>query len=196
MKKDKLTGIILAGGKSQRMGKDKGMCYLHGKPMVSYAIHLLEMVCDELIICANSDEYTTFGYPVFHDEIKNIGPIGGVYTGLLHTSTEHNLIVSCDTPLLNKEIFNLILFNREGFQVVVPVIESFFEPLTAYYHSSVLPFVKQQIDAHNFKLQGIFKQLNFLPLSDQDYPEVIRKDKFINVNTQEILIKLENQLQL
>jgi len=85
---NKITGIILAGGKSSRMGMDKGFCALNGKPMVQYAIDILEQTCDSIIICSNNSDYELFDLPVIPDIIKDIGPMGGIYSGLKNSKTQ------------------------------------------------------------------------------------------------------------
>lgn len=70
--------IILAGGKSSRMGVDKGLMLLNEKPMVQHVIDAVKLVADEIIIVANNKEYKQFGYTVISDEIENAGPLAGI----------------------------------------------------------------------------------------------------------------------
>ena len=74
-----ITGIVLSGGKSSRMGKEKGLCLLHDKPLVKYSIDVLKKVCHPIILGANREEYIKFGLPVVKDEINNIGPISNLF---------------------------------------------------------------------------------------------------------------------
>ncbi len=89
----KVTAIILAGGKSSRMGADKGMQKLFGKPLVSYAIGELYGLCDDIIIRSSSAEYAGFGYKLVADEFPGIGPMGGVYSALRQSETNDNLVL-------------------------------------------------------------------------------------------------------
>ena len=90
-----ITGIILAGGKSSRMGTDKGLLLLNGKPMVKYVIDVLSKVTSKIIIIANNDEYKQFGYKVYSDLIKDKGPVGGIYTAMNYTNSNTNICISC-----------------------------------------------------------------------------------------------------
>ena len=81
-----ITGVILAGGKSSRMGFDKGLAILNGKPMIQYVIDVFEKLGLDIIIISNSPGYETFGYPIYNDLIPEKGPVGGIYTCLLYTS--------------------------------------------------------------------------------------------------------------
>ena len=105
----RITGVILAGGKSSRMGTDKGLLELNGKPLIQYAIDTLKSIGLEIIIISNNSDYEQFGFPVYPDIIPDKGPIGGVYTALSYSSTEKNLIVSCDTPFLSKKLLNYLI---------------------------------------------------------------------------------------
>ncbi len=150
-----LTGIILAGGKSSRMGMDKGLTLLNGKPLIQYAIETLESICDHIIISANSSDYNQFGFPVQDDIYKDCGPIGGIYSGLKSSKTERNLILSCDIPLISKPLIKFIFEHSEENRVCVPVQEDGFEePLCAHYPKISLHLLEKLIKQKNFKLTG------------------------------------------
>lgn len=154
----KLTGIILAGGESSRMGTDKGLTLLKGKPLVAYAIETLETICDQIIISANSPDYHQFGYPVQPDQFTGCGPIGGIYSGLKVSETERNLILSCDIPLISRDLINFILKHSEKNKVCIPVQENGFpEPLCAYYPKISLDLLEKFIRQKSFKLTGFLE---------------------------------------
>lgn len=107
--KKQITGIILSGGKSSRMGSDKGLLNLMGKPFVQYSIDALEPLVSEIIIVSNNKDYDAFGLKRINDEIENAGPLAGIYSGLKHSKTEYNLVLSCDIPLINPDILHLLV---------------------------------------------------------------------------------------
>jgi molybdopterin-guanine dinucleotide biosynthesis protein A len=78
-----LSGIILAGGKSSRMGQDKGLMLFRGKQMVQYSIELLNLFTSQILISSNNQEYNQFGFPVVSDIYKECGPIGGLHAAVL-----------------------------------------------------------------------------------------------------------------
>jgi len=95
---------VLAGGASSRMGKDKGLCEFKGKSLVYYAIEALLPICDTIIISSNNTEdYQKFGFDVVVDQHKNIGPIGGIYSSLHKSITQHNLILNKKRRLQTNE---------------------------------------------------------------------------------------------
>jgi len=164
--KQDITGIILAGGASSRMGKDKGLCEFKGKSLVSYAIDVLKPLCGTLLISSNNIvDYQKYGYKVVPDLFKKIGPIGGIYSSLKVSETKHNLIISCDTPFLILELMEFVLANSTGYDIVVPEHgNSYIEPLAAYYSSEIIDTVAQSINHGDYKLMNLFDKVKFKSL--------------------------------
>ena len=107
--KKNITGIILSGGKSSRMGRDKGFLLFEGKPFVQYSIEALKPLVSNIIIVSNHRDYDVFGLDRIEDHIENAGPLAGIYSGLKHTKTEYNLVLSCDIPLITSEILKKLI---------------------------------------------------------------------------------------
>lgn len=108
-----ITGIILAGGKSSRMGTDKGLLSLKNKPFILHIIEALQPLVNDIIIVSNNTDYDVFNLKRVNDLIENTGPLAGVYTGLHYSNTENNLVLSCDVPLINTEILEKLTKNVE-----------------------------------------------------------------------------------
>src|SRR6202008_2205785 len=100
-----ITAIILAGGKSSRMKEDKGLVYFNGKMLVEHVIASAKKMTTRIIIITANPAYRQFGYPCTEDEMKEKGPLGGIFTGLVHSSTKKNLVLGCDLPFLSQQIF-------------------------------------------------------------------------------------------
>jgi len=110
MKSEKnITGIILAGGKSSRMGSDKGFVMYKNKAFIQHIIEAIQPLVQEIIIVSNNPDYDIFKLKRVTDIIENAGPLAGVYTGLHYTTTENNLVVSCDVPLINSETLSFLI---------------------------------------------------------------------------------------
>ena len=92
--KKNITGIVLAGGKSSRMGTDKGLLKFNGKSFVQYSLDALKPLVSEIIIVSDDLNYDTFGLKRINDITKNAGPVAGICAGLEASSTEYNLILS------------------------------------------------------------------------------------------------------
>ncbi len=108
-KERNITGIILAGGKSSRMGTDKGFVIYKNKAFIQHIIEAINPLVDDIIIVSNNPDYDIFRLNRINDLIENAGPLAGVYTGLHFTTTENNLVVSCDVPLINSETLSLLI---------------------------------------------------------------------------------------
>jgi len=135
-KKD-ITGIILAGGKSSRMGTDKGFLRLNGKLFIEYSIEAMKPLVSQIIIVSNNSEYDIFNVKRVEDAIKDSGPLAGIYTGLKHSETDYNLVLSCDIPLINTKVLEkLIEANDKDFDVFQTVSNGKQMPLIALYKKS------------------------------------------------------------
>lgn len=189
MNKHNVTGIILAGGASSRMRKDKGLCEFKGKPLINYAIEALVPICDTVLISSNNIVgYESFGYQVVEDEFKGIGPIGGIYSSLRKSTTKHNLIISCDTPFLNIQLLKYILINSDNYDVVVPEHgNSLIEPLAAYYSSEIIHQLESSIEMKDYKLMNLFTRVKFKSIKVDTIPGY-SNNLFKNFNTPDELL--------
>ena len=198
IKKEELTGIILAGGKSSRMGKDKGLCEFNGKALVAYAIETLKPLCGHLIISANHfpEKYAQYGIPVISDEIKDIGPMGGIYTCLKQSSTQHNLILSCDTPFVGTILLKHLLQQVGNEQIVTPAHHTFLvEPLSSYYSTNVLDEIQQSIKQKDYKLINLFKKVRYKSVLMDKLAPFNAESSFLNINRPEDLVTAEKFIQ-
>jgi molybdenum cofactor guanylyltransferase len=163
-----LSGIILSGGQSSRMGSDKAFIEFQGKKLIEYPINLLQQFCNEIIISANSQEYEKLGFKVIRDDFPGCGPIGGIFSSLKHSSNDWNMVVSCDTPFLSSELISKLLEIISDFQCLVPVHFGKIEPLVALYHKSCLPVLTEKINSGNYKIRLLFESLPtlFIDVSD------------------------------
>jgi molybdopterin-guanine dinucleotide biosynthesis protein A len=119
--KKEITGIILAGGKSERMGTDKGLIKLNNKPFIEHIITALEALVSNIIIVTNSKDYDAFGLIRVEDKIKNAGPLAGIYSGLKASKSAFNLVMSCDIPLINRTVLKQLITNMEDNHDIVQV---------------------------------------------------------------------------
>lgn len=177
-----ITGILLTGGKSKRMGMDKGLCKVNGKPLYRYALELLEKSCDTILLSANSDHYGNLGYPLVRDVVTDAGPLGGIYSCLLESTTTHNFVLSCDMPLVPAQLVEYILLHRKGFQAIVPTFNGFKEPLCACYSTDAKDHFRQCLEAGIFKMQRAIAGLNTLFLPIEPSQPFYRPDIFANAN--------------
>ena len=177
----RLTGIILAGGKSSRMGQDKGLMLLNGKPMVQHVIEAIQPLVGEVIIIANQEGYANFGFPVYEDIIKDQGPLAGICTGLQFSKTQKNLIVSCDVPFIHEELLSLLIKNSEGVDVAIPEKDGKTHQLIGVYDQSCLDVFMQELSRGQRKIKLAIEQLNYKVIDASH----IDKKVFNNINTKD-----------
>ena len=144
--------FVLAGGKSSRMGKDKGLLPLKGKPMISYVLKTLEELALPISIIANKPGYETFGYRVLKDEIPDKGPMGGLFTALQNSEADIVLLVGCDMPLVSTEAFCLLLGSGKVGQITVASEGKRINPLFALYPKKLKEVVKESLEREDLKM--------------------------------------------
>ncbi|AXT21160.1 molybdenum cofactor guanylyltransferase [Flavobacteriaceae bacterium AU392] len=190
-KKD-ITGIILAGGQSSRMGTDKGLLHFKNKPFILYSIEALTPLVNDIIIVSNNPDYDIFNLNRVNDAIENAGPLAGLYSGLLHSKTEDNLVLSCDVPLINSTVLNIIADNLEDeFDVVQVESKGKSMPIIAAYKKRCMSKCLALLDDGERRLRNAVKQFKTktIPLeSDLHYctmnintPNELETIKIINV---------------
>jgi molybdenum cofactor guanylyltransferase len=191
-----VTGIILAGGKSSRMGAEKGLQELCGKPLIQYAIEALSDLCKTIIISSSSDAYQSLGYKVVADIIPGIGPMGGIYSTLQKSNTQQNLVLSCDLPFVSAELLSYILQNSKGYKVAIPWLgDQHYEPLCGFYHLSVLDQISDYIQNNNYKLPDLFEEISINKLVINNRLEFYTESLFLNVNSKHDLATAENLMR-
>ena len=151
-----ITGIILAGGKSTRMGEDKSNKLYKGIPFLQHIIEAMKKVTNKIIIITNNACHTKFGYPCFSDIVPDQGPIGGIYTALYHASTEKNMILSCDVPFITYDILNNLI---KQYDPTYDIIAYQNTPLVALYHRSTLNTFLKSIETKHLRLRDVLTTL-------------------------------------
>jgi molybdenum cofactor guanylyltransferase len=154
------TGILLCGGKSQRMGTDKALLKLNRQPMLLYPLKILQQWCNEILISSNNDQLNFLGYPVIADEIKDIGPMGGLYSCIKQSTNPYSLLLACDMPLITGELLEKMIPQNERYDVIAPMANGRAEPLYALYHKHIIKKIEQHIFSNTFALQKLLSDLN------------------------------------
>lgn len=183
---NKITGIILAGGKSRRLGADKGLFEIMDRPLISYSIDVLEKVCDQILISSNNIEYEKFGYRVVGDKIANAGPASGILSCLEVSDTRFNLVLSCDMPFVTEKILLKLLESADMHQVVIPSDKNNLpEPLCGYYADSFKEIANRAISDGHFKVIDIVKRSKHKIITLNEVRELIGDKTFFNINSRE-----------
>ena len=191
-----ITGLILAGGRAQRMGGiDKGLIPFRGKPLIESAITKLKPQVQTIVINANRNitKYATYGYPVIMDDTPDFsGPLAGFSVGLKACKTSFLLTSPCDSPLLPNNLAELLVaeMERGDFQLVYASSKEadgkiWAQPVFCLMRSNLNDSLDQFLQKGDLKIDRWFKELRSSTVIFND-PQV-----FANVNTPEELTKLE-----
>ena len=193
-KPNTLHAFVLAGGKSTRMGTDKGLVLHLGKPFVVRIIEAIQSHSDSITIISNTSNYNYLGYPILEDLIKNKGPLAGIYTGLKHSSSQKNLFVSCDIPLLNNAVINYLISHADySSDASVLIHNNNIEPLCGIYNKKITETLKSLIEEDKLSVISALQHLNvhYIDVSNVDG---ITPDSLKNINTKTELIEIEKHL--
>lgn len=193
MSKEKLqlTGVLLTGGESRRMGRNKAFLEIGGKPLLERSLEVLNNVCSEVLISSKeTDLYEGYGYKVIPDIIKGKGPLGGLFSVLQQANYEHLFLVACDMPLLNEKAIAYTYRELGEYDAVVPYVLGRSHPLHACYHQRILPLVEEKIQEDKLRLTELLSECRTKivkldsGIKDSDERELLEQS-FLNVNTPE-----------
>lgn len=180
----KATGILLAGGKSRRMGTDKGLVLLNGKPLYSYALAVLEQCCDEILIAGiNANQYLT-RYTIVEDMFPDQGPGAGIHAALHEASNQVCIVLSVDLPFVDITLVNYLLNNLGDAMAVAPVhTDGKVEPLCAVYRRNCIHAFEKALATGQNKMLDILNSLNFKQLDISSTHPSFDPIVFSNINT-------------
>ena len=181
--------FVLAGGKSKRMGTDKGLLKFKGNPMISHIIEILDKLNLKTSIVSSNEEYLKFGKPVYKDVIPNKGPLGGLYTALEYSQAPMVLLLACDMPSINRKGIQSLMTVAEPGKIAIATDRTQISPLFACYPRSLKDKVANALLADELKMQDfISKQSHVvLDLNSLGNTEILQ-----NLNTLEELKAAES----
>lgn len=190
-KKLDITGVLLVGGESRRMGRNKAFLEIAGKPLLERNLEVMGSICNEVIIsCRETDQYEgyTKQYQVIADRIKNKGPLAGLCSILPLAKYEYIFMAACDMPLLNRQAIAYIYSQIEDYQLIYPYVWDRLHPLHAFYHQSILPVAEKHLQEDQLSLLDLPKGCRTKTprvselLAGNPTRELIEQS-FLNVNT-------------
>lgn len=193
-KETKLNGLVLAGGKSTRMGEDKGLIQWYGKEQRYYLADLLDTFCDEVYISCRDDQQEEIerkGYNALVDKFGDTGPSIGILTAFSHRSDTAWLVVACDLPLLDKRTLQFLINNRDQKKVATTFKsphDGLPEPLITIWEPKGYEVL------NSFQQQGYKCPRKALINSDTNIIEPSDATALTNTNTPEEAAKVRNIL--
>jgi molybdopterin-guanine dinucleotide biosynthesis protein A len=182
-----VTAVLLAGGRSRRMGRDKRFIEVDGEKLLDRSLRVLRANFEQVaIVIAHHGETLDAPVSVFRDLIPERGSLGGLYTGLKHAATPHVFLAACDMPFLNPSVIHFLVNLKEGVDVVMANLENGIQPTHAVYSQRCIPFIEDMLKGGHLRIQDLlnypgirFRLVETAELLDLDP----RSLSFINVNT-------------
>ena len=188
-----VSAIVLAGGLSRRLGRDKALEPFDGEPLIRRVIGRLSQFTDETVVVVNSEargselplpDDAVIAVDIFPDS----GSLGGIFTGLTVAKNEWGFVVACDMPFLNADLILHMLTLRSGYDAVVPRLDGYPEPTHAAYSRACIPHIQRRLEARELKIAGFFDDVRVRTLAEVEADDLDPgRLSFFNVNTPEDL---------
>jgi len=180
-----ISVVVLAGGKSRRLGTDKALLRIRGEWLLQRIVNQLAVLTDDLFVVANeSEKLRALGVRIVPDARAGGGSLIGILSGLQAMRYERGLFVACDMPFLNLELLRYMILLSPGFDVVIPRIGDELEPLHAIYDKSCVSPIVQALDRKAWRVIHFFAMVRVRYV---DQPEIEAFDpqhrSFVNINT-------------
>lgn len=193
-----LSAIILAGGKSSRMKRDKAFIEFKGEKLINIVGNIFSEFCNEIIVSVAKDvdsrdykKKINFNAKIVCDEIEGKGPIIGILSSFKIAKGEYAVISSCDSPFIKKEVYDFLLEKAKGKDGVVVKLKKGFEPLHAVYkRKEMINAIENVLRDGKTSPLHTFKFLNLVFVSEGEIKKIDKDLKiFVNINTEEDLKK-------
>jgi len=187
MSDSRITGAILAGGKSQRMGKDKGLLTINGTTFIEHLARGLQSVFgDVMIISDHADWYRFLGLPMHPDLLKHCGPLGGIHSALVNAERGSIFVLPCDMPLIEPDIIRYVVSCASPrFDVSVASFQNRVIPLLGIYRRSCLENLERVLQHGEFRVQAVLGTWKTELIRLDDTPFLGLESQLSNVNTQQ-----------
>jgi len=180
------TGVLLAGGQSQRFGSNKALAELGGARLIEYPARVLtELFRHRLLVTNRPELYTFLDWPTIPDLNPGGGPLAGIEAALTSAPTPFIFVAACDMPHLDRALIAHLCTLAPGYDAVIPVTEKGWEPLHGVYGRSALPAIAAALAGGVSKLQVVLSQLKVREAGEAEMLAVSTDAwrSFCNINT-------------
>ena len=178
---------ILCGGKSSRMQSEKGLVLYQNKTFIDHVIDAVLPISKNIQLVTNSKDYDHLKYTKVKDLVEDKGPLGGIYSALVDSKTEINLILSCDIPLISTPIIQKLIDNHAtNFDISIFGNSERMHPLIGLYSKNSIPSLEKAIELNTLKM------IDFVLNSKHQLVSIEEEEKkfFKNINSQADLLEL------
>jgi molybdopterin-guanine dinucleotide biosynthesis protein A len=187
-----MTSIILAGGKSSRLGQNKALQVIEGKSLIQLVVDRLAILSTEIIIATAHGEAIPCSSTVRIKTVADIypekGPLGGIYSGLIASSSPRAIVVGCDTPFLSVGLLEYMTQTLADYDVALPRIGEMVEPLCAVYSKSCLAPIQDLLEQNELGISKLFSMVKVRYIEEDELNRFDPKHlSFFNINSQDDL---------
>lgn len=185
----KAGAIILSGGKSSRMGKNKALLPFNDKTNIERIRDELQSLFDDIILVTNDPEsYEFLNLKSVSDEFPGKGPLAGIHAGLMASDYEENIVVACDMPFVSAELASTLVQGLKHYDAIIPVIGGKRHPLFAAYQKRIVPEIEACLKEDRLRVIHLLDKLNVRYLEEtelQAYSDGSLEEIFFNMNVPE-----------
>jgi molybdopterin-guanine dinucleotide biosynthesis protein A len=162
-----ISGVVLAGGQSRRLGRNKALEKIGGVPLIERAVGALGQLSDDLVIVTNDPAlYGGLGARLIGDVWPGMGSLGGIYSGLREARYERALVVACDMPFLNLSLLRFMVELAQDYDVIIPRFDGYLEPLHAIYSRACLGPIEAQLAEADLRIINFLSQVRVYYLDE------------------------------
>ena len=191
-----MTSIILAGGKSLRLGQSKALQAIGGKSLIQWVVDRLAILSTEIIIATAHGEAIPCSSAVRIKTVADIyprkGPLVGIYSGLIASSSSQAIVVGCDMPFLSVSLLEYMTQNLGESDVALPRIGEMVEPLCAVYSKNCLAPIQELLEQNELGISKLFSMVKVKYVEEDEInsfdPEHL---SFFNINSQDDLTRAQ-----
>jgi|SRR5690554_587953 len=182
------TGVILAGGRSSRMGENKALLSVNGEKIIELIATRLRKLFKSVIIISNTpDDFNFLGLKIFEDIYPGLGPLAGIHSGLVNSKEEKNFIISCDLPLISEEAIKYISeYDSEKPAIIFRKNEQL-QYLCGVYKKDLIPLLEDSLKRKELRLFDLMKKINPEIVEANQFPDEV----FFNLNNKEDYLLLK-----
>jgi molybdopterin-guanine dinucleotide biosynthesis protein A len=180
------SAIVLCGGRSTRMGRDKASLPFGGETLLARVVRLVREVADDVVLVAREGQTLPAGFEAVRDPPEGLGPLAGLMVGLRHVRADRSFVTACDTPFLRAALIERLLDLGAGYDAAVPVIDGHFMVTTAVYARSVAPVAEALVASRALRTRDLLDLIRARYLQPDELRDVDPDlESFLTCNTPE-----------
>lgn len=193
----RVTAVVLAGGRSIRMGRNKALLKLGNKTMIERVVEPLQTIFENIIIVTNMPkEYSMLKKVKFVSDCVDMeekNSLVGLYSGLIESKTDHVFVIACDMPFINTKLSEYMVDLLQDEDVIIPFVDGHYQPLYAIYGKRCIPEFEKLFQRRWYKIIDAFQDLKIRKITKE---EILELDSsmlcFENINTYEQYLQLKD----